>query len=324
MLVRVYYLPGSSPARHVATPAPSAAAAPSAFAGPPGSSVLAAPPVPGDGRFYLGVSSSQKDLAAYDAAAGVSQPAVFGGYTQGSDGSVAAVLSFARDLPGTIPMVSWGVNFRGGAVTDGSADAYLRAQAAAVIAYGRPVFIRLDWEMNGNWYPEWSSSTVSPSAYVASWQHVWTIFHDAGVTNAAFVWCPNVGDFGGVPWTDWYPGSAYVDWVGMDAYPKPSNLTAYVSGAGGLDAFAQYAEQIGKPAMLAEWAPGDSADPAADFDAVFSWATRYPDAVKALLYFNFSGGGQDYLLTDDPTGAGLVRQFVEQNRADLSGVGGTG
>ena len=239
VLVRLY-LPGPWPWRH----------------GPP-----AAPAIPGDGRFYLGVDSSARTLAAYD---------------------------------------------------------------AAVVAYHKPVFIRLDWEMNGSWYPDWSQPAVSPSAYVASWQHVWTIFHDAGVTNASFVWCPNVGDFGGVPWTDWYPGPAYVDWVGMDAYPKPSNLTGYVSGAGGLDAFAQYAQQIGKPAMLAEWAPGDSTDPTADFDAVFDWAASYPNAVKALVYFNFSGGGQDYLLADDPTGAALMRRFVEQNRADLSGVGGTG
>ena len=300
VLVR-FYLPGPWPWRH----------------GPP-----AAPAIPGDGRFYLGVDSSARTLAAYDAAVGVSQPAVFGAYTLGDDGGVAQVLGYSKNLPGTIPLVSWGVDMRGGAIADGSKDAYLRAQAAAVVAYKKPVFIRLDWEMNGTWYPEWSRPAVSPSAYIAAWRHIRTVFQQAGATNAAFVWCPNVGEFGGTPWTAWYPGSAYVDWVGMDAYPEPSDLTANVSGPGGLNALAQFAEQQGKPAMLAEWAPGEPAqDPAATFDAVFAWAARYPDAVKALVYFNFASTRQNYVLADDPTGAARLRQLVVQNKTDLYGVG---
>jgi hypothetical protein len=300
VLVR-FYLPGPWPWRH----------------GPP-----AAPAIPGAGRFYLGVDSSGGTLTAYDAAAGVNQPAVFGAYTNGEDGSVAQVLGYSKDLSGTIPMVSWGVNLQDGAITDGSQDAYLRAQAKAVVTYKKPVFIRLDWEMNGSWYPEWSQPAVSPSAYIAAWRHIWTIFHQAGATNAAFVWCPNVGELGGTAWTAWYPGSAYVDWVGLDAYPESSSLTADVSGTGGLDALAQFAEQSGKPAMLAEWAPGDpTQDPEATFDAVFAWAARYPDAVKALVYFNFGSPQRDDLLADDPTGAARMRQLVEQDKADIDGIG---
>ena len=303
VLVR-FFLPGPWPWRHTAP---------------------AAPAIPGDGRFYLGVDSSSKSatLAAYDAAVGISQPAVLGGYTIGEDGGVAQVLAYAKDLPGTIPMVSWGVNLQNGGITDGSKDSYLRAQAEAVVAYQKPVFIRLDWEMNGSWYPEWSRPAVSPSAYIAAWQHIWTIFHQAGATNAAFVWCPNVGEFNGQPWTAWYPGSAYVDWVGLDAYPEDSSLTADVSGAGGLDALAQFAQRDGKPAMLAEWAPGEpEQDPVADFDAVFAWAARYPDAVKALVYFNFGSTRRDDLLADDPTGSARLRQLVAQDRDELYGIGG--
>jgi beta-mannanase len=176
--------------------------------------------------------------------------------------------------------------------------------------------------MNGTWYPEWSRPGVSASAYVAAWRHIWTVFHQAGATNAAFVWCPNVGEFGGQAWTDWYPGSAYVDWVGLDAYPEPSNLAADVSGTGGLDALARFAERTGKPAMLAEWAPGEPAqDPAATFDAVFAWAARYPDAVKALVYFNFGSTDQDYVLPDDPTGAAAMRRLVARDKTDLYGIG---
>jgi hypothetical protein len=228
------YLPGPWPWRH---------------GGP------AQPAVPGAGEFYLGVASPGDAVKSYDSAAGVTQPAVLSGYTSGNDGSVANVLAYSRNLPGTIPLVSWGVDLTGGQVADGSQDAYLRAQAEAVATYRKPVFIRLDWEMNGTWYPKWGSGSISAATYIESWRHVWTLFRQAGATNAAFVWCPNVGDLAGKPWTDWYPGDQYVDWLGIDAYLDPADADAEVGGPGGLDALAEFADKSDKPAMLAEWAP---------------------------------------------------------------------
>jgi hypothetical protein len=278
----------------------------------------AAPAIPAGSRFYLGVDSSHAAIAGFDRASGLSQPAVLGGYTKGDDGSVADVLTTVRTFPGTIPMVSWGVDFTGGKVADGSQDAYLRTQAKAVAAYGKPVFLRLDWEMNGSWYPEWDSAAVSPQAYIASWRHIWKVFQQQGATNAAFVWCPNVGDLGGQHWTAWYPGDEYVDWVGLDAYLQPSDDTAYVSGPGGLDALAEFAESTDQPAMLAEWAPGaPKQDPVHAFDLVFSWADRYPAAVKALVYFNYGGTQRDDLLVDNPSGAALFRRLVLQHETRL-------
>jgi beta-mannanase len=279
--------------------------------------VPAAPAIPASGRFYLGVNSSRSTLAAYDAAVGAS-PTVFGVYTSGRDGEVAYALSEASKVSGTTPMVSWGVDLTGGKVADGSQDAYLETQAKAIAAYGKPVFLRIDWEMNGSWYPEWGSSAVSPSAYIAAWRHIWTVFRQQGVTNAAFVWCPNVGDLGGQSWTDWYPGNGYVNWIGLDAYPQPSNANADVSGSGGFNELASFAAHAGKPAMLAEWAPGEpTQNPEQTFDLVFSWADSYPNTVKALLYFNYTGTQRDDLLVDDPGGAALFRSLVNQHRSRL-------
>lgn len=295
------YLPGPWPWRH-RPPAP--------------------PAVPADGRFYAGVDSSRGGLARYDKAAGLSQPAVFGVYTNGRDGDIATALGYTDALPGTIPMLSWGVDFTGGAVVDGSEDTYLRTQADAVASYGKPVFLRLDWEMNGSWYPEWGSLTVSSATYVEAWKHIWTLFQQAGATNAAFVWCPNVGDMGGRSWTEWYPGDDYVDWVGLDVYPEPSDAAADVSGPGGLDELAAFAEREGKPAMLAEWAPGaPKQDPAGAFDLVFSWLDRNPGTAKAMLYFNYSSTQRDDLLADNPDGAARYRTLLHAHSADLAGAG---
>jgi hypothetical protein len=41
-----------------------------------------------------------------------------------------------------------------------------------------------------------------------------------GATNVQWVWCPNVDWDGHHPVAPYYPGAAYVDWLGMDGYNK--------------------------------------------------------------------------------------------------------
>ena len=159
---------------------------------------------------------------------------------------------------------------------------------------------------------------MTPAAYIAAWRHIRTIFQQLGVKNAAFVWCPNVGDLGTGSWTDWYPGDDDVDWIGVDAYLDPANAGSYISGPGGLDAVAAFAAQEGKPAMLAEWAPGaPEQSPEQAFDQVFSWADRYSATVKALIYFNFTTSKRDDLLVDNPAGAARYRQLVGLHKSKL-------
>jgi mannan endo-1,4-beta-mannosidase len=102
------------------------------------------------------------------------------------------------------------------AIARGSQDGYIRRQARAVKAYRKTVYIRLDHEMNGNWYP-WNHAP--PRDYVRMWRHVWGIFHRAHVRNVRWIWSPNLNTF----WSDakfdsqvkrWWPGSRYVNVVG--------------------------------------------------------------------------------------------------------------
>jgi beta-mannanase len=237
-------------------------------------------------------------------------------------GQLMSIVNHSSALPGTIPLVSWGVDFTHNAVLSGSDNAYLAAQAKALAAYGKPVFIRLDWEMNGNWYPEWSSGSVSPSTYIESWRYIREYFWLEGAFNVSFVWCPNVGDPEGTPAYDWYPGDAYVDWVGLDAYPQ-SHLAGLglLSGNDGLDSMAEQAASHNKPLMLAEWAPSDlSSDVALPFDQIFQWALKYPDTVKALVYFNYGSSTTDHFLVDYPVGAAEYRHFIAENREKIVGA----
>ncbi|MDQ6834139.1 MAG: endoglucanase, partial [Chloroflexota bacterium] len=54
--------------------------------------------------------------------------------------------------------------------------------------------------------------------YVSAWRHVAAVFRQEGAMNARWVWCPNVGGSATAAYRPFYPGDAYVGWVGMDGY----------------------------------------------------------------------------------------------------------
>lgn len=290
---------------------------------PPSAELTAAeqPKVPADGDFYLGVSSDPDTITTYDRVAGLERPSVLGGYIS-KGGQLMNIVKHSARFPGTIPLVSWGVDFTDDAVLSGRDDSYIRAQAKALAAYGKPVFVRLDWEMNGDWYPQWASGAVSQAVYIESWRYIREYFWLEGADNVAFVWCPNVGDPAGSPAYAWYPGDEYVDWVAFDAYPQ-SKLAGQglLDGNDGLDSMAEQAASHDKPLMLAEWAPSSpSPDVAQPFDLVFQWALSHPDTVKALVYFNYGSNTVDHFLVDHPVGAAAYRSLIKANRDRIVGA----
>lgn len=289
----------------------------------PSASVAAAaqPTTPADGEFYLGVSSDPDTLAAYNQVSGVERDSILGGYVL-HGGQLMSIVKHSKAMPGAIPLISWGVDLTHDAVLAGTDDAYIRAQAQALAAYGKPVFVRLDWEMNGDWYPQWDGTGVSPIVYVESWRYIREYFWLEHAYNVSFVWCPNVGDPVGSAAYDWYPGDSYVDWVAVDAYPQ-SNLAGKgsLTGPDGLPAMAEQAAAHGKPLMLAEWAPSSPAPDVADpFDEVFRWAANYPGTVKALVYFNYGSSRVDHFLIDHPVGAAEYRSLIARNRDRIVGA----
>lgn len=114
---------------------------------------------------------------------------------------------------GALSMVDCGIGSTNLAdIAAGKQDAVIDAFAQKCKTFGGRMFLRPWWEMNGTWY-SWGRS---PS-YVAAWRR----FHDrvkAVAPLVEFVWCPNtIWDAASDP-APWYPGDAYVDWVGVDGY----------------------------------------------------------------------------------------------------------
>ena len=99
----------------------------------------------------------------------------------------------------------------------GRDEGYLRAYAAEVRSFGHPVLLSFAPEPNGPWY-RWGWTRTPAKAWVAAWRHVVTAFRAAGATNVTWLLTFNVAFPGSGPVSAYWPGAAYVDWVGIDGY----------------------------------------------------------------------------------------------------------
>ena len=122
------------------------------------------------------------------------------------------------------------------AIVAGQADARLVAVAQGIRSVGSLVMLEPGWEMNGNWSYAWQgvlngNDAGAPAKYVAAWRHVVDVFRAQGATNVRWVFNPNVGNAlthtasGASNWNwyaNYYPGDAYVDYVGAHGFNGPS------------------------------------------------------------------------------------------------------
>jgi len=203
---------------------------------------------------------------------------------------------------GAMPMVTWEPwDHRGGAhqpryslrsINTREHDAQIRQWARTAAAWGKPFYLRLAHEMNGDWN-SWSPGVNGNTAsqYVSAWRRVRHMFDEEGAANVRWVWSPNVDSDGSVPFSEVYPGDAYVDWLGIDGY-NWGTTQSWSSWTGLAEVFGpSYGRLVGmtdKPLMIAETAStelgGDKAGWIRQgfFDEVLS---RFP-RVRAIVWFH--------------------------------------
>ncbi len=154
---------------------------------------------------------------------------------------------------GAVPLVQMdptGISIA--AIAAGKYDGYLSAYAEAVRAYHHPVILSFGHEMNGTWY-NWGYKHTSPTTFVAAWQHIVTLFRALGTSNVTWMWTVNIVNDtqqGTIPPpTAWWPGSSYVNWVGIDGYYlKPNWQFAPLFGP----TIAKVRELTSDPILIAE------------------------------------------------------------------------
>lgn len=196
---------------------------------------------------------------------------------------------------GSIPLLDWHcANVAD--VAAGRYDRVIGAYARDIRSFGRPLFLRWYWEMNGNNPHRWACGGFDNGpTFIAAWRHIRTMFIDAGATNAAFVWCP--GGRGDV--SAYYPGDAYVDWIGADKYDHAlHDKNAFASMFG--DFFSALASH-GKPLMIGETGAKPQDQVAFIRGIARDVPTKFPQ-IKAIVFFDAPGKRGDWSLQ----GAGMT------------------
>lgn len=217
-------------------------------------------------------------------------------------------------LHGAIPLVDWSSwdyaadpvytqpRFTLQSIIRGDHDTYIRQWATEAQQWGHPFFLRLNWEMNGNWYP-WSEvrNGNRRGEYVQAWRHVHDIFTNAGATNVTWVWCVSVEYPNSLELEPLYPGDNYVDWVSMDGFNWAADRNApWHSFEQVFGPTYQTLSKLAptKPVMVAEVASTENrraANPtltkAAWIEQAFSETLprAFPN-IKAIAWFNWNEG----------------------------------
>lgn len=189
------------------------------------------------------------------------------------------------------------------AIADGSYDGYLSEFAAAVRGYHRPVIVSFGHEMNGYWY-SWGHRHTPPAQFVAAWRHIVSTFRTLGAGNVIWLWNVNVINkrHDSIPDPGpWWPGNAYVTWVGIDGYYHKSNWKfAPLFGP----TIAAVRRLTPAPILIAETgAAADTGQPAKIAD-LFAGVRAYD--LLGFLWFN-TVGNRDWRL-DSPAAIAAFRR----------------
>jgi len=230
---------------------------------------------------------------------------------------------------GSVPMITWSPQnwdprtdqapYSLDNIAKGTNDAYIRAFASVIKKYGGPVLLRPMHEMNGDWYP-WSNAgayTVKnggPARYIAAWRHIHDLFAAVGAWNAKWVWSPNVYSAGSRVdnANRWYPGDAYVDWVGLDGYNKAQDGWKTFSQI--FDYSVHNLAGASKPMLLAEMSSSEAlatqigVSKAAWYTDAFTSAILSLHRIKAVVIFN----------EDKTTSEGCCNWTIESSAASQS------
>jgi len=190
-------------------------------------------------------------------------------------------------------------------ITNGRSGAYLRAYAAAVRAFGHPVILGFGHEMNGGWY-SWGAGHARPAVFIAAWRHVVQVFRAEGAANVTWLWTINSVNAASSSLRQWWPGAAWVNWVGIDGYYyRPADTFRSVFGR----TVAQVRRFTGDPVLLSETAVGPSPRAASQVTGLFAGIRA--EHLLGLVWFDQAQHRPpyhlDWRLADDPRARAAFR-----------------
>jgi hypothetical protein len=220
-------------------------------------------------------------------------------------------------------------------IAAGDGDSWLISLQSSIAASGLVAYIRLMAEMDGYWnsYSAYNQNgsqrdaAHSNAAYRQAWRRVTLIFrggslahidamlrqlgmpklrstHDLPAARVAMLWVPQVAqgdpDGPGNQPSNYWPGRAWVDWVGTDFYSFAPNFS-------GLNAF--YNSYPGMPFVFGEYAVGETADDPGFIGQLFGWVASRP-RVRMLIYNQGVNPVGPFRLSRFPRTAGALRHLL--------------
>jgi Glycosyl hydrolase family 26 len=190
--------------------------------------------------------------------------------------------------------------------------------ASRVKALGNRVYFTFNHE------PETSLNSSGTGAdFIAAWRKVVTVFRQQGVANADYLWIMTAFSFKAKDRRraiDWYPGEAYLDYIGADAYNwytcRPGTNNPWNSLEQLVNPMRLFAQGKSiKGILIPEWAstedpaqPNRKAQWISDARALFKkpgW-----ESFKGILYYNKSSKFPN------------CRWFVDSSQASLAAFAG--
>jgi hypothetical protein len=216
------------------------------------------------------------------------------------------------DANGAVPHITWmpqvpGSPYPLNSIINGSYDSYINGYATQVKNWGKPLFIRLGHEFNGDWYTYGGANNGGgtltgfgdptladgPERFIAAYQRVHDLFEAQNVNNVVWVWCPNNGSSPNELWNvpeAYYPGDSYVDWIGFDGYNFGNTQTwsNWVSFFNIFNALYQKFKTYEKPIILGEFASVENGGSKSQWitDAYLTWLKFGYPKIKAATWFH--------------------------------------
>jgi oligosaccharide reducing-end xylanase len=190
----------------------------------------------------------------------------------------------AKKYPKSILSVGIDLNDSIQEVADGKADEKIDKLLQSLAAYNRPILLRLGYGFDD------TENQYEPIVYVSAWKKFHERMQANGSLNVALVWdsassC-NASPHG-YSLLDWYPGDAFVDWVGI--HYSDQFLTCEGRP---IESSIQFAREHLKPVMITEAVPGGHKMDATDeiwnewFVPFFKFVNDNNDVIRAISYIN--------------------------------------
>ena len=210
---------------------------------------------------------------------------------------------------GAVPMVYWSPwdkpyeeskgpdRFSLTEILAGKWDAYIDDWGDGAKRFGKPFFVSFCNEMNGDWFP-WSGCFYGGEkggshTFKQAWRYVVDRVRARGATNIQWVFHVNAFPSDNSLWnlmSAYYPGSDYVDWLGLSIYGKQFRTGDWAEFPDLID--WPYKEitaiDAGKPVMVAEFGVGEfpkSGSKAKWFRDALARIPEYP-RIKAAIYWH--------------------------------------